>query len=240
MEKRPAENAPVRRPSRCNAGDASHGTNAVSRATDREDCPQLRFSRTALGTTGLIALLAITSTSFNSTTTTSDFVGAATTEPPATTVASTTTPTATTTETPPATAVPPPATTTVPNPVTFAPTSQSATEDHFLALTNTTRASAGRSPLQAADDLHAYAAAHAQAMAEAGSIYHSNTSSLLGPWRAVGENVGVGPSAQAIHDAFVASPSHYANIVDSSYTSMGVGVVVDANGRVWTAHVFGA
>ncbi|MPY94058.1 MAG: hypothetical protein GEV08_13645 [Acidimicrobiia bacterium] len=118
--------------------------------------------------------------------------------------------------------------------------SQSPAEDHFLALTNATRASVGLGPLRSDAGLHAYAVAQAQAMAAAGNIYHSDISSLLGSWWTVGENVGVGPAVAPIHDALVASPGHYANIAHGGYTSMGVGVVVDAAGRVWTAHVFGA
>jgi hypothetical protein len=54
----------------------------------------------------------------------------------------------------------------------------------------------------------------------------------------VGENVGTGPEVGAIMNAFVGSPSHYANIVDARYDYIGVGVTWGSDGRMYTAHVF--
>jgi uncharacterized protein YkwD len=56
-------------------------------------------------------------------------------------------------------------------------------------------------------------------------------------WQAEGENVGVGPSAQSVQAAFMASPEHLANIL-GNYTHMGVGVFVDGIGRVWVTERF--
>jgi uncharacterized protein YkwD len=116
----------------------------------------------------------------------------------------------------------------------------SAAETSFLQMTNDTRASIGVAPLRFDASLQAYARQQAQAMADAGRIYHSNIASLLGAWSLVGENVGVGPSVGAINAALIASPSHYHNIAEPAFAAMGVGVVVDGAGRVYTAHVFGA
>jgi hypothetical protein len=53
----------------------------------------------------------------------------------------------------------------------------------------------------------------------------------------VGENVGYGPDALAVHVAFMRSPGHRANILDRDYSEVGVGAVV-RGGRVWVAEVF--
>jgi hypothetical protein len=49
--------------------------------------------------------------------------------------------------------------------------------------------------------------------------------------------VGYGPSWSAVETAFMNSPHHRSNILDSDYTQIGVGIVV-RNGRVWVTQVF--
>ena len=74
-----------------------------------------------------------------------------------------------------------------------------------------------------------------------GSIYicHSSeiSSGITHKWATIGENVGTGVAVDGIMDAFVASPSHFANIVDPSFTHVGVGVVSEG-GRLTTTHRF--
>ena len=79
-----------------------------------------------------------------------------------------------------------------------------------------------------------------ETMAAADTLHHSDITVLLTPWTTVGENVGVGPSVPTIHAALLASPGHYRNLADPTFTSMGIGVHVDAAGRTWTAHIFAA
>jgi len=55
-------------------------------------------------------------------------------------------------------------------------------------------------------------------------------------WRNWGENVGVGPTPQAVEAALMASPGHRANIL-GNYTRMGIGVVVAA-GNIWVTERF--
>jgi hypothetical protein len=76
-------------------------------------------------------------------------------------------------------------------------------------------------------------------MADVGAISHnpSLSSQVRGGWRKLGENVGRGGSVDVLHQAFVNSPGHYANLVDPAFTHIGVGVV-ERNGTLWTAHVF--
>jgi uncharacterized protein YkwD len=76
-------------------------------------------------------------------------------------------------------------------------------------------------------------------MAEIDTLVHSDIGRLLGPWSIVGENIAVGYSASSLFDALAASPGHYANMTNGSFTHLGVGVWVAADGRIWTTHVFG-
>ena len=57
------------------------------------------------------------------------------------------------------------------------------------------------------------------------------------PWAKLGENVGTGPDVGSVMSAFIASPGHYANIIDPEFTHIGVGVVWDGN-RMFTTHRF--
>lgn len=76
-------------------------------------------------------------------------------------------------------------------------------------------------------------------MAETDNFVHSNIKVLLGPWSTVGENIAWGYSVASMFDGLNASPGHHANMVNTAFTHVGVGVWVDADGRIWTAHVFG-
>ncbi len=43
---------------------------------------------------------------------------------------------------------------------------------------------------------------------------------------------------QELFDAFVASPAHLQNLVDPQFRYVGVGVVYDQSGQMWTTHRF--
>ena len=116
-----------------------------------------------------------------------------------------------------------------------------AAETEFVALTNQARAAVGAPVWSPATPRStSYARAHAAAMVEAGQIHHSDIASLLGPFSTVGENVGVGPAVGNIQAALTQSPTHYSNMVEPGFTSMGVGTLVDGAGMIWTVHVYGA
>lgn len=85
------------------------------------------------------------------------------------------------------------------------------------------------------------AAGWARQMAQNGSLSHSSLpQQMLGRgFTVAGENVGYGPNVQVVHDALTASPSHMANIVGAAYTRIGVGAVIDGNGRLWVVQLFG-
>ncbi|MFQ5556406.1 MAG: CAP domain-containing protein [Acidimicrobiales bacterium] len=148
---------------------------------------------------------------------------------------------------PPSTAVPPvavPPSTTVPAAptTTVAPavTSDPGAASWFVSAVNDLRAGLGLAILARNGDLDARARSWAEQMAAGGVLGHSsNTHGLVASgWATAGENVGVGGSADAVFSALVASSSHYDNMVNPAFTSVGVGVAVDASGAVWTAHLF--
>ncbi len=82
------------------------------------------------------------------------------------------------------------------------------------------------------------ARAWAQTMADAHHISHSHLSDgVSADWRRLGENVGTGPSVDAIHTALVHSPEHYRNLMDPGFRYVGVGVV-SINGTIFVSEVF--
>ncbi len=55
-------------------------------------------------------------------------------------------------------------------------------------------------------------------------------------WRSAGENIGTGGDVPGLHNAFVASPGHYANII-GNYNRVGVGVITRGT-RIWITFDF--
>lgn len=95
----------------------------------------------------------------------------------------------------------------------------------LLDLINQDRAQHGAGPVALDASLNAIAQGQANAMAAARRIFQNaafpgNVPSA----NAAGENVGYGPDADAVHNAFVASPEHQAIIVGSAYRLVGIAV----------------
>jgi hypothetical protein len=69
-------------------------------------------------------------------------------------------------------------------------------------------------------------------MAAAGAISHNpNVANLAPPdWSSLGENVGFGPTCDSVVQGFTNSPEHRKNILDPSYSSLGIGVVDGPDG----------
>ena len=112
-------------------------------------------------------------------------------------------------------------------------------EYDFFSAANSARANAGLPSYTYAGDLAAAARAQAARMASSGELYHNpNLGGSVSNWQGLAENVGVGPDWQTIHQALMNSSSHRAAILDSGYTQMGVGTVVDKDGTMWVAEVF--
>ncbi len=123
-------------------------------------------------------------------------------------------------------------------PLSAGATADPGVEGDFVARTNALRASQGLPTLQVNDTLVAKARGWAESMAAAGAISHSNLADGAPPeWTRLGENVGRGPSTDAIHNALVASPGHYENLIDPGFRYVGVGAV-NANGTIYVSEVF--
>jgi len=124
----------------------------------------------------------------------------------------------------------------------LAVTSAAATDSNaasFVSKANAERTSRGLPALRVATDLTAVAKHHSEDMAAKQSLYHNpNLGSEVSNWQVVGENVGDGGTVQSIHDAFMNSPEHRANILARDYTEIGIGTVTDANGIIWVTQVF--
>lgn len=56
-------------------------------------------------------------------------------------------------------------------------------------------------------------------------------------WQRVGENIGYGASMEAVHQQFMASAPHRANIL-GRYNMVGIGVSRDEAGRYWVVQIF--
>ncbi|MGI8792459.1 MAG: CAP domain-containing protein, partial [Acidimicrobiales bacterium] len=113
-------------------------------------------------------------------------------------------------------------------------------EAQFVARINSLRTSKGLAPLELHGELVGLARRWAVSMAAADRIsHHPNlVGSVSAPWVKLGENVGVGTDVDRLFDAFVASPSHYKNLVDPAFRQIGVGVVLGRDGAIFTAHEF--
>jgi len=123
-------------------------------------------------------------------------------------------------------------------------------ESCFYNAINRERAANGRKALALMNDLTSIARRHSNWMAGDGTIYHADSSSphyrqgdnlaaeISGNWWAAGENVGMGPDCDSIHQAFMASPEHRANILDTDYNQVGVGVAYDSGGTVYITEDF--
>ena len=112
-------------------------------------------------------------------------------------------------------------------------------EAEFLELINEERAADGLQPLERLGVLVEGARDQAQAIFEAGYLFHNpDLAGVTTGWYALGENVGYGPTVIALHDAFMASPGHRANVMKDTYNYAGVGVIVDESQVIWVAVVF--
>ena len=115
-----------------------------------------------------------------------------------------------------------------------------ADEAAFVNSINQSRSAAGLAPLTTFWDLADDARVHTAEMMAAGQIYHSSNSQLAGystGWALLGENVGMGPNPSLLHQAFMNSPSHRANIL-GDYDLVGVGADRSGDGTMFVTVVF--
>lgn len=116
-------------------------------------------------------------------------------------------------------------------------------EQCFLDLHNAERASRGIHSLVRDEALTTYARDWSFEM-EAKVFSHSDLS-VPGDWRGIGENIGwsqgSGSGCTNLHNGFMNSDGHRANILRPAYDRVGIGVVYDtaSNGIIWVTVVFG-
>ena len=168
----------------------------------------------------------------------------------ASTTTTTTAPPTTTTTAPPAPpptvlsarraapAPPPPP----PPPPPPAPSPNVSDEARALQLVNGERAKAGLGPLQVSGGARSVARAWSTHMAGSGLAHNPDLSGDLrragvSGWRSIGENVGYSSSVDRVHSLFMGSGGHRANILSSSFTHVGIGVV-HQGGKVWVTMDF--
>lgn len=105
-------------------------------------------------------------------------------------------------------------------------------------MVNAERAKAGLAPLTLDQELSANAAVRAEEIVHAFSHTRPNgsafSSAITISYRRAGENIAYGyPTAEAVMDGWMNSSGHRANILQSSFTKIGVGVVQRDNTLYW-------
>jgi uncharacterized protein YkwD len=125
-----------------------------------------------------------------------------------------------------------------PSPPVWAATSIGPPEElasRVIELTNAERARAGLPPLGASPELAAAAQAYAEVLASGDCFAHTcgpvpqvqERGELAGytEWRALGENLAGGQQTpERVIQMWMESPSHRQNILDPTFTEIGIGV----------------
>ncbi len=111
-------------------------------------------------------------------------------------------------------------------------------------LLNRERVRAGLAPLVWDHRLAAAAQEHAQLMGERNQLSHQlphepplSQRLTAVPLNHSGENVAVAPTAAEVHEALMNSPPHRANILDTHYNAVGMGIVRTGTG-LWVVQDF--
>ncbi len=120
---------------------------------------------------------------------------------------------------------------------------QSELDRQFLVLINEARTAQGLDPLRFDGRAQRRAEQWTPVMVQGGEPVHQDLQSLVGgSILRVGENVGVSSEGVgAVFRGFMASPGHRANILDPSFTHVGIGTLrapYRGMGAVWTTHLF--
>lgn len=120
-------------------------------------------------------------------------------------------------------------------------------EKNAVELMNADRRANGLSDLKVSSAVTAVARSHAQDMVNRKFFSHSNPDGKTPSDRlkaagisysAVGENIAENTSVQAAETAFMNSSGHRANILNSNYTTVGIGVAYDSAGNVYVVQDF--
>ena len=112
----------------------------------------------------------------------------------------------------------------------------------FVDSVNAARGANGLAPLMIDTSMAAAAEGWTIWMTENETLQHAGdiVSGAPSDWTKVGENVGRGGSVNSVWNAFMASSGHAANVLDPSYTRIGISVIWTADGMLYTTHRFAA
>lgn len=114
----------------------------------------------------------------------------------------------------------------------------SGEEASFVSLINAERANRGLTTLEVYWDLVDDARIHSNVMNDADDLFHSsNLANATTGWASLGENVGVGPTVNDLHTAFMNSAGHRDNIL-GAWDTIGVGVTHSDHGYMFVTVVF--
>jgi uncharacterized protein YkwD len=115
-------------------------------------------------------------------------------------------------------------------------------ERAFVRKMNAARKDEDKSALRLDPEMSKVSKVHTRAMARQESLFHTSSSVLskrVTNWVLLGENVGVGGTVSSLHQAFMNSAPHRANIMLSRFKYVGVGVK-QAGDRMWVTVTFEA
>lgn len=115
-------------------------------------------------------------------------------------------------------------------------------EADVVTVANAERTSRNLAPVSPQACVDSYAEAQSRAMASQDRMYHQDLTPILNTChlRAVGENVAYGYSnGTSVTAAWMASPGHRANLLNSVYRLIGVGATQNSSGRWYVSQVFG-
>ncbi len=110
----------------------------------------------------------------------------------------------------------------------------------FFRKLTAARRRAGQPDIRLDRHLSRIARKHSSKMMSQRLLHHTPAARLrrhLTDWEVIGENVGVGGTVASLHDAFMQSRPHRANILESGFQHVGIGTR-QARGRLWVTVVF--
>lgn len=121
-----------------------------------------------------------------------------------------------------------------------APSARATTsaEQGVHGLINEVRADAGLRLVRLSERLSRIAHRHSKQMATQRTLLHSCLPCVIdGGWRKLAENVGYGADYRTVHQVFMSSEDHRANILQPRFRRVGVGVV-RRGGLAWVTQIF--
>jgi uncharacterized protein YkwD len=123
-------------------------------------------------------------------------------------------------------------------PLVASPGVRSTEERDFVEAVNRARALVGARALVWDPEIEPFTDESTLRMARQGWISHSPDFSrrVPGTWFMAGENVGIGDAVAQIEEAFEASPTHYANIVNPRFDTIAVSVARVGEAMFVTQH----